>query len=289
MAHFRLYVDDSGTKEYAANPAAYTRTGNTRYFVFGALLVGEDSAAALAAEIANLKRSTFGTADVEVKSNWLRIPKERARHYAAPFGVSDPQLDGFVEAFYDVVAAAPVQLVAVVVDKVHMQEDYAPPKTPWYAPAVAYEVLLQRVVQEVRVPATVGVVIDDMTGATPRGNQYKRNLIGHHKRLRTVGSSLQRGIAFSSLVPGPRFLNSAQSHLIQVADTVSYNVLRQFTDHGDAWEDALIKILPTYSWFHRLGRKFRTDGEGRIQGFGIVKFPMRARIRWAYGKDEAAP
>ncbi len=122
------------------------------------------------------------------------------------------------------------------------------------------------------------VVVDDMTGATPKGSQYKENLRLHHHRLRTMGSKLQRGLSFNRVEPSLTFVNSARSHLVQVADVVSYNVYRHFVEHGDAWEDSLSTTLPTYSWFERLGPKFRSDTSGRIQGYGIVKAPMRKRV-----------
>jgi hypothetical protein len=277
-----VYVDDSGTKEYANKPDDYTRGGNCRYFVFGGVLLNTAESGLLSERIRALKRAFFGTDTVEVKSNWLRIPPEREARYKRRYNVDDQQITNFVSSYYDLIADADLRLFAVVIDKVHVAEDYA---TPWYAPAIAYELLLQRVVQEVRLPERVSVQVDDMTGATPKGRQYRANLIAHHAQLQKHGSSLQKGIDFSSLVARIRFVDSAHSHLIQVADIVAYNVFRQFVDHGEYWEtgkpDLGGKIsLPTYPWFSKLGKKFRQGPNGRVQGFGVVKFPLRNRIRW---------
>jgi len=176
-----------------------------------------------------------------------------------------------------------LRLFAAVVDKVHVAEDYT---SPWYAPAIAYEILLQRVVQEVKLPTRVSVVIDDMTGATPKGRQYRANLEVHHARLKKNGSSLLKGLDFAPLLPGIRFVDSARSHLVQVSDVVAYNVFRQFVDHGECWEqptpgpDGRL-TLPTYHWFNILGKKFCQGPNGRVQGFGVVKFPLRRRIPWS--------
>ena len=158
-----------------------------------------------------------------------------------------------------------------------MQERYP---QPWYAPAVAYEILMQRVDREMRNEGIVSVSIDDMTGATPKGNQYKENLKNHHEQLKNTGSRLYSGFTFKCVRGRLRFINSAHSHLIQVADIVAYNVYRQFTDHGEAWETNGIKVLPTYDHFSRLEGKFRTGPDGRVQGYGVVKFPILNRIRW---------
>jgi hypothetical protein len=167
--------------------------------------------------------------------------------------------------------------IAAVIDKKHMQETYP---VLWYVPAVAYDLLLQRLDKELHRTGEVSVVIDDMTGATPKGNQYKFNLTQQHQRMIKRGSALMKGFDFRFLHKTLKFVNSAQSHLIQVADIAAYNVYRQFVDHGEEWETQGITKLPTYSHLERIEGKFRKDANGRVQGYGIVKFPLRQRIPW---------
>lgn len=278
MRNFSLYVDDSGTKEYATRGEAYGRAGGkSRYFVFGGLLIDSDLAGPFFDRIAVLKQRVFGTTGVEIKSNWLRIPKERGRRYLTPYDLTEDRLTAFVNDYYEIIGSTNLQLLAAVVDKEHMQQKYP---TPWYAPAAAYEFLLQRVVQEVRTPDRVSVYIDDMMGATPLGSQYKDNLKRHHARLQQHGSQLLRSLDFSTL-GDLRFLDSAYSHAVQVADIVAYNVYRQFIEHGEAWEQAS-EELPMYDWFMKLSGKFRRGPNNRIQGFGVVKCPLLNRVPWRY-------
>ena len=115
-----------------------------------------------------------------------------------------------------------------------MQETYS---SPWYAPTAAYEVLMQRAVRAVAVGDTLAVTMDDITGKTPKAHDYKRLVGAHHDRLRKHGSVLQPEISFKALVDPIRFMNSAHSDLLQVADIVAYNLHRQFRDHGPAWEE----------------------------------------------------
>src|SRR5262249_22158016 len=139
---------------------------------------------------------------------------------------------------------------------------------------------------------TTRVTVDDMCGATPNQNQYKYNLERQHERLKQHGSALLKGFPFTCLVGRLRFMNSAHSELIQVADIAAYNVFRQFVDHGDDWERRGIRTLPTYEYFDRISSKFRCDAEGRIQGYGIAKFPIVQRVHWTVRqekKSEAAP
>lgn len=143
-------------------------------------------------------------------------------------------------------------------------------------------------VNDFQVTNSVSVIIDDMTGSTPKGNQYKRNLRRHHKQLKKEGSRLlphkYTAKDFDCLVSDIKFVDSAESHLIQVADIVAYNVYRQFVDFGQFWEekpDNDDPTLPTYEWFNSIAHKFRQESyQNRIQGYGVVKFPLQERIIW---------
>lgn len=279
-----LHIDDSGTKDYAADPSDY-EVGPTRYFVFGGLLSTVDEASRLAQRVQSLKRDAFGTKDVEIKSNWLRMPEEREEKYLRPYLLDVDDLTDFVDHYYELVARADVVLIAAIVDKVHMQELY---KRPYYPPALAYEVLAQRVQLELGDSGSCQMVVDDMTGRNPKGNEHKRNLIRQHGRLRQHGSTLQKGMRLDAL-DSLRFRSSHLSDLVQLADIVSYNVLRQFREHGEAWESIGLRSLPTYEHFARLAPKFRQGPGGRIQGYGVVKVPIIERVRWAFKKRRAAP
>ena len=92
----RLYIDDSGTKEYS--PDGRYDAGNTRYFVLGGVLTAIDAAREMVTVIQSVKERHFGVPDVEVKSNWLRIPKERKKHYLDQYDMSEENLHAFVEA-----------------------------------------------------------------------------------------------------------------------------------------------------------------------------------------------
>jgi hypothetical protein len=290
VPRYQLFVDDSGTREYD-DSRNYTTSGKSLYFVYGAIFIEQNAGAQLVPRLRELKKLTFGTADVEIKSNWLRMPQERERHYLKPFRVAEKELAKFSEQYYQLLVSAPLVLIGSVVNKLHMQEDYGPPRSPWYAPTVAYEFLLQRAVQEVPSGSTMGVTIDDISGATPKRNKYKNLLAEHHARLRARGSQLQPRISFSCLDSPARFVLSQHSDMIQAADLVSYCVHRQFRDHGEDWETPTPGQLPMYRYFEKLAGKFRTDPDGRLQGFGIVKAPRRHSVLWRVvkGRNEAAP
>ena len=276
-----LYIDDSGTKEYADHPSKYGRRGKSRYFVFGGLLISTGAASQLVGSISRLKYEVFGDESVEIKSNWLRILQECEKRYKQPYAIDDQALTTFTDAYYEAILSTELMFIAAVVDKQHMQEVYP---EPWYPPAVAYDALLQRVENELAGRGAVSVTIDDMMGATPQGNQYKLNLERQHKLLKASGSRLRRGFEYTCLEGRLKFGNSAHHHLIQVADIAAYNVYRQFVDYGERWEESGLDELPTYDHLERIEHKFRQGLNGRLQGYGIVKVPIKNRIPWAVGK-----
>jgi hypothetical protein len=275
VARYFLVADDSGNREYD-DQQDYEHSGKSRYFVYGAILIEERESSLFIARLHELKKLTFATADVEVKSNWLRMPTERQVRYLDRFGITETTLTGFVDDYYRLIQQAPLKLVGAVVDKLHMQQTY---ESPWYAPTAAYEVLLQRAVQAVPTGNTLSVTMDEISGRTPKRNHYKILLQDHHSKLRRFGSSLQKGISFKPLDGPVRFTNSATSDLVQVADVAAYNLHRQFKDYGAQWEQQLAQ-LPLYEHFSRIAGKFYQGPNGRIQGFGVVKFPLKTRVRW---------
>ena len=271
----RLYIDDSGTKEYS--PDGRYDSGNTRYFVLGGVLVSLDVGRQLARDLRAVKEQHLGTANAEIKSNWLRIPKERSRRYLSQYNLSEEKLTSFVDDYYDCFLGKDLTIIAAVVDKVHMADDY---DSPWYPPAVAYELLVQRAQLELEGSGSFSVEIDNMSGKTPNNNPYDRNLMRQHALLQQYGSTLRKGMRLDGLAGRLVFVDSARSELVQVADLVAYNVFRQFREHGEEWEEEGLKKLPTYAYFRRLSEKFRSGPGGRIQGYGVVKMPLRTRVRW---------
>lgn len=270
-----LFIDESGTKEYADETCGYGE-GRSRYFVFGGVLLSNPAASKLTASIIEAKKEFFNTEDVEIKSTWLRNPGKRRNQYLDKFGIEETRLTEFTNRYYEILNQSEMVLIASVVDKLQVQEQY---KYPHYVPSIAYEIILQRLAHSV--PGTATVIIDDMTGSTPKMTQYKENLKRQHRSLRQNGSRLLSGFRFNCLLPEVRFTDSAKHHLVQVADIAAYNVYRQFRDYGEEWETKGLKKLPVYEHFGRLVSKFRQGPNGRIQGYGVVKFPLRTQVRWA--------
>lgn len=274
-----LYLDDSGQKEYPAEGEPFGHSVS-RYFVFGGFYATTREVGRLVEGLRAAKMEAFGTAAVEVKSNWLRLPEECARHYLRPYNITEAQLKVFVDRFYSEALSSEITLLACVVDKQHMMEDYG--KGKWYTPAAAYESVVQRLQNEIGPSGQkFGVVLDDMTGKTPNASEYRANLLRHHRQLQRSGCNFV-SLSMDAMVGDPRFVNSRTNNSVQVADLIAYNVFRQFRDYGEEWEDRGLQELPAYDWFRKMAHKFRSGPNGRIQGYGVVKFPLRTRVPWTY-------
>lgn len=76
------------------------------------------------------------------------------------------------------------------------------------------------------------------------------------------------------IIESVHFESSDQSNFLQVADLLTYNIYRQFTDHGDEWDDGeTLKSMTKYPYFARYIPKFDKDPFGNITGYGLKKFP----------------
>jgi hypothetical protein len=266
----RLYLEDSGEKEYGPN--------TSRYFVYAGVIIDRTHEGKLSGQIDALKPATFGTADVEIKSNWLRIPSERKTRYLDRFGVSEAAVQAFVEAFYRIMQAEQLTYLAAAIDKPQMIERYK--KDAWYPSATAYQLVLQRYQMHCAGLGAVGqITIDDMSGSSPKKNQWRDLLRLHHNRLKRDGCHMTK-MQFPNLVDAPRFGASERFNLLQIADLLAYDVFRQFRDNGDAWDKDDAKAMNTYKHLRPLLKRFRLGPKNKIEGWGIVKWPHERASRW---------
>lgn len=270
---FHAFVDESGQKEYG--------TKTSRYFVYAGVFVDQAQIVEIEADIRNLKRRTFGSEDVEIKSNWLRQPKERQARYLRPFGIDDQILTAFVDEVSDLMRSQRMSYVACAVDKLQMKKKYGdrahnPSATAYLFLAQRYEIYCERY------SAKGNITVDDMTGSSAAKNQWRELLRRQHERLKSKGCPLT-GVRFPQLANGIRFADSRRYGLLQLADLMAYNVFRQFKDFGEDWDRGGDESLPVYPALRPFLRRFQNSPEGRLEGWGIVKYPQRASASGKWG------
>src|SRR5712692_8951395 len=172
-----IFIDDSGHKEYGED--------TSRYFVYAGVVVDRSEEQSISDEIDDLKRGCFDDCAVEIKSNWLRMPLERKRRYLDPFGVTENAIDRFVERPYALMTSDRLTYVAAAIDKSQMREQYG---NPYYPSALAYLYVLQRYQKHCVLRDAEGyVTIDDMSGSSPKHNQWRDLLRAQHERLKKGG------------------------------------------------------------------------------------------------------
>lgn len=263
-----IYCDESGQRDYGPR--------TDKYFVVAGVVVSADDAEHLEDEIRGLKRAHWGAPDVELKSNWIRQPKERQKHYTDKFGIGLSEIDEFMKALVKWINRAPITFLAGVVDKHMMEEKYA---SPHYAGGVAYTLLLQRYQRLLEKRRSFGtVVFDDPSGKSPGGFEWRILLQRQHAKLRRYGCPYT-GMEFED-VGAMSFADSAASAFIQIADLVSYNTFRQFRDHGDEYDDPDARRLTLYDQFRQISGRFDCGSGEVFAGYGVAKWPARSRNRW---------
>lgn len=81
----------------------------------------------------------------------------------------------------------------------------------------------------------------------------------------------------------PKFEKSKNSNFLQLADTIAYNVWRQFVNYGNWWDEDVEEELQMYPYFQKIVSNF-CHKNGRISGMGIIKVPDLKKKR--LGRDD---
>lgn len=279
-----FFVDDSGSKdwetpyahEFTTRPPARTdeniKFWRGNYFVLAGVHISREAIAKINPEIDAIKQAHFGTKHVEIKSEWLRNPYKRRRHYLEPFGMTEDALKRFVEEdWYGLFEKnrKGIQLQAFVIDKRFYNAKRAK-VTPFQELA---QVLFDRV--ELHPNSGAEIVFDQMEASIKSQKHSHGLLLSISKKELDLGS-YQKKYSHACV----RFEESHTSNFLQLADTVAYNVFRQFVQHGDSWESPEGNTLVEYSFFSRISDNFYHNTKGRIAGYGLVKVPDAVKLPW---------
>lgn len=175
--------------------------------------------------------------DYEVKSNRLRIGKERKKH---PFlnALSDKTITTLSDKYFQQLDYNEMILLGVVINKSALSADHAPHDIHNKGMELLYEQI--EVLMWKSHPSHKAIIIVDDCDARTNAKIALR----HADFLRTQTSS---GIHFRNIVETPLFIRSELSEGIQLVDLCAYNVYRAFA-HDDMNYSYFKNILP---YFHR--------------------------------------
>jgi hypothetical protein len=270
-----IFIYDSGSKlwdtpyarDFVDHPPVRTNINRhfweKNYFVLAGLYIDGETIAKLNPFINEKKKEVFGTKYAEIHSNDLRNPRQRRKVYVDSFGVTEDELKDFVENFwYRIFSDNPqIKIQAIVLDKryyKYQRRDHSPLE-------LTVQALFDRI--EKGPNRTSRIVFDQMD------SEVKSKKRDQGKILKIANHEINLGALFEKYSHASiSFERSEISNFLQLADTVVYNVLRQFVDHGDLWSDANESRI-MYPYFERILGNFYRSENGRVKGIGIVKLP----------------
>jgi hypothetical protein len=212
-------------------------------------------------------KSKISLDECEIKSNWVRIPKEKKRH---PFLslLNDTETTDLINTYYKQLLSIPAALVSVVIDKRYLQDYMDASKMH----RKAWELLCERIesfMRERHPKHKAILVTDDVT------KQTNLSLARKHAYFLECGTS--SNCRFKQIIEMPLFVRSELSEGIQAADLCSYNVY-----HVMRYQK------PNYSYFNRIYPLFYNSSNtihGKIDGLKI--FPDNSPLLSWWEKNKS--
>jgi len=275
-----LFIDDSGSKDWETpfsndfinNPPTRNTTNlnywRRNYFVLAGLHITSQTIKELNPLINKAKIKCFGTKHVEIKSDWLRNPYRRKKHYLDVFDINDIKLKKFIEdKWYNFMEkyAKSIQIQAFVLDKRYYKKN----RDNFTPLQILTQVLFDRV--ELHPHKNCVIVFDQMDSEIKSTNHNQGQILKISSKEIDLGSFHKK---FSHTTP--RFEKSKNSNFLQLADTVAYNVYRQFVNYGDLNDYLGSKSTERYSYLNKLINNFYNK-DGKITGYGIVRVPKATK------------
>ena len=179
----------------------------------------------LADHLKRAGKGKFELADCEVKSNWIRNPKDRAKKSPFLDALSDGDRERLMACFLTQVEKRRAVLMASVIDKRYLQShvDHE------ILHKKAYEFLLERIehyMTEYHPKHNALIVMDDTS------KELNRAVAMKHAWFQRKGNE---HVAFRHIVEYPFFTRSELSNGVQLADLLAYNVFRAFRSEDLAY------------------------------------------------------
>lgn len=248
---FLFYIDDSGQIDY--HPKA------SDYFVYNALGFDSSKWNEINQQVVELKQKVFKTPNaelLEIKSNWIRIPKEREERWYLK-KLSNDELKELSVGLLDIVLKNEITMIATVINKNNMLKEYGQRA---YSPNIyAMELLLERIslFMNDNYPGKQAMIIADKC-SNDIESLLNKNHVDH--RNKHNGYSWKN---LSNIIENLLFVDSKYSSFIQLTDLCAYNIFRAFKDKN-----------PDYPFFKKILPKYNSNKDGCLLNYGIVCKPF---------------
>lgn len=218
-------------------------------------------------------KGRFDLADCEVKSNWLRNPKERAEKSPFLSALDDADRERLVATYFEQLASRRAVVLAAVIDKRHLHGHM----THETLHKKAYEFLLERIqhyMREFHPKHRALAVMDDTS------KQLNRAVAMKHAFFQRAGN---RNVAFTQIVEYPFFVASELSSGVQLADLLAYNVYRAFKAQDLAYP--YFRLMLPHFYSRKSGKSL--DGL-KVWPEASPLVALAREIRPSAGSDETA-
>lgn len=289
---YKVFVDDSGKKEYLTpyskdfidNPPKFDKYENfwwDNYFVLAGVRIKQENIGEIDRKINILKEKYFHTHKVEVKSDWLRNPNQRKKHYLDQYKISSEKLNDFGEKFINIIAnyKKELKIIASVFDKRYygnQKRQTAEGKPLLKSTQVFFE--------RIQFAGNYNIVIFDQMESSL---QVKSGQHGKILKVFQENEGLEKiYVEKYGAISDIKFAESKKENFLQIADICAYNIFRQFAQYGREWsgskKDKVGKSRMTpYSYFDRIRCNFFYNPFNmQVRGYGLVCIPDVKKINW---------
>jgi len=289
---YKVFIDESGNKEYKVpyskdfvdNPPPFEKYENfwrDNYFVLCGVRIKQSDLKSLNSKFNKIKEKYFGTHKVEIKSDWLRNPNQRRKHYIVPFNITAEQLNKFGEKYIDLIGKNKdkIKLIAVIFDKRCYGD--AKRQTSEGIPLLkTAQVLFERL----KYAGNYNIVIFDQMESS------LKLTIGQHDKILNVFQSNygmeQIFVDKYDNIADIKFMKSHTENFLQVADICAYNIFRQFVEYGREWAGQSKtrngqSVMKTYPYFNRIRCNFHYNPLNmQVRGVGLTCIPDFDKVNW---------
>lgn len=294
---YKVFIDESGQKNYTSpyskrfveNPPLfkdYPDFWRDNYFVLCGVRIKQEHLDEINKDINSLKKEYFGTNEVEVKSDWLRNPYQRKKHYLNVYDISSEKLNEFGEEFISIISSYEdeMKIIGVVFDKRFYGDEKRQSREG--SPLLkTTQVLFERL--EFRNGYNI-VVFDQMESSLKLTK-------GSHSRILNVlrdNEGLQKVYVDEyTKITDVVFKESCQENFLQVADICAYNIFRQFVEFGRQWSGKRKNgvgrsKMELYEYFDKVRCNFLYHpATKQVRGVGLVCLPDVGKVNWGILED----
>ncbi|PIR77837.1 MAG: hypothetical protein COU30_00290 [Candidatus Magasanikbacteria bacterium CG10_big_fil_rev_8_21_14_0_10_38_6] len=290
---YKIFIDDSGKKEYITPYSRdfvenaplfedYEQFWRDNYFVLCGVRVAEKYLGEINHKINAIKKRCFSTHKVELKSDWLRNPHQREKHYIDPFGVTAEQLTACVDSIYELLYEyrEQMKLLAVVFDK-RWYGDRKRQTPDGHPLSKTAQIFLERI----QYTNTYHIVVFDQMESSLQVHKGNNGKIFRVYQNKTEMERMY--VSNFDKIADIKFIESKRENFLQIADLCAYNVYRQFVHYGREWcgenvdRDGKCR-MNTYEYFEKIRCNFLyiPERDNKVCGVGLTCIPDTNKTQW---------